>query len=349
MKELVFIKKNIDRWNRFENLVDSRSGEDPDTLASMFIQITDDLAFSRTFYPNSDTTRYLNHLASKTHLKIYKNKKEDKNIIKQFWKINFPLIVYHSHKFIKISFLFFFMAAVVGAFSSANDPDFVRLILGDEYVDMTLQNIEDGKPMGVYDNMEEFGMFIAIAFNNIKVSFIAFISGLLASIGTLMVLLYNGIMLGSFQYFFYEYGLLRESALTIWIHGTLEIFVIIVAGASGLILGSSIVFPNTYERLHSFRKGVKTGIKFIVGILPIFIVAAFFEGFVTRHTEAPDLLRLGIILSEVAFIVWYFFIYPVKVAVEHNEHQNNFWTLLVIKIFENKPIKKPHGKKSSKF
>lgn len=340
MKELVFIKRNIDRWNQFENLVDSRTGEDPDNLASMFIQITDDLAFSRTFYPNSDTTRYLNHLASKTHLKIYKNKKEDKNIIKQFWKVDFPLIVYNAHKFIKISFLFFIMAALVGAFSSANDPDFVRLILGDEYVDMTLLNIEEGNPMGVYGTMEEFGMFVAIAFNNIKVSFLAYISGLLASIGTLMLLLYNGIMLGSFQYFFYEYGLLQESALTIWIHGTLEIFVIIVAGASGLILGSSMLFPNTYTRIHSFSKGVKTGIKFIIGILPIFIVAAFLEGYVTRHTEAPDFVRLAIILTELAFIIWYFFIYPVKLALQNNQQKNNFWTKFIIKIIDKKPVKK---------
>ncbi len=339
MKELVFIKQNIDRWNKFENLIESKKAENPDTLASMFIQITDDLAYSRTFYPNSEATKYLNHLASKTHLKIYKNKKEDKNIIKKFWGIDFPLIVYHSQKFIRISFIAFVLAALIGAFSAANDTNFVRLILGDGYVDMTLQNIEDGKPMGVYDTQGEFEMFIYIAINNIKVSFYAFMLGLFASIGTLFLLLYNGIMVGSFQYFFYEYGLLKESALTIWIHGTLEIFVIIVAGAAGLILGSSLLFPNTYSRLHSFKKGVKTGIKYIIGILPIFIVAAFLEGFVTRHTEAPDVLRLGIILASLTFIVWYFFIYPTKLAIKLKGERNDYWTNVIKKIVDNKQQK----------
>jgi len=336
MKELVFIKRNIDRWNSFENLIESKSAENPDTLASMFIQITDDLAYSRTFYPNSDATKYLNHIASKTHLKIYKNKKEDKNIIKKFWGLDFPLIVYHSQKFIRISFIVFIMAALIGAFSAANDTNFVRLILGDRYVDMTLQNIEDGKPMRVYDTMDEFEMFIYIAFNNIRVSFYAFVLGLFASIGTLFLLLYNGAMVGSFQYFFYEYGLLRESALTIWIHGTLEIFVIIVAGAAGLMIGSSLLFPNTFSRMHSFKKGVKTGIKYIIGILPIFIVAAFLEGFVTRHTEAPDLLRLGIILASLGFIIWYFFIYPTKLAIRFNQQRKDFWTRIIEKLVDNK-------------
>jgi hypothetical protein len=202
MKELVFIKKNIDRWNQFEQLIESKKAENPDTLASMFIQITDDLAYSRTFYPNSEATKYLNHLASKTHLKIYKNKKEDKNIIKKFWGIDFPLIVYHSQKFIRISFIAFLFAALIGAFSAANDTNFVRLIMGDQYVDMTLQNIENGDPMAVYKDMGEFEMFIYIAFNNIQVSFYAFMLGLLASIGTFYVILRNGIMVGSFQYFF---------------------------------------------------------------------------------------------------------------------------------------------------
>jgi uncharacterized membrane protein SpoIIM required for sporulation len=317
MKEVVFIKRNIDRWNHFEKMVENKTGEDPDILASMFIQITDDLAFSRTFYPNSDTSRYLNHLAAKTHLKIYKNKKEDRNVIKKFWKEDFPLLVYKYQRFIKISFIFFLVATIIGAFSAANDINFVRLILGDEYVDMTLENIQKGDPMAVYKKAIQTDMFVGITINNIGVSFRAFIYGIFLSVGTLFVLLFNGIMLGSFQYFFYEYGVLRESILTIWIHGTLEIFSIIVAGAAGMILGSSILFPGTFSRAGSFKRGAKDGIQIILGLMPIFIVAGFLESFITRYTQAPDFIRIGIILSSLAFITWYFFIYPEKLAKKY--------------------------------
>jgi uncharacterized membrane protein SpoIIM required for sporulation len=314
MKEVVFIKRNIDRWNNFETLIEKKSEENPDVMASMFIQLTDDLAFSRTFYPNSDTTRYLNHLAAKTHLKIYKNKKEDRSIIKKFWKNDFPLLIYKYHKFIKISLVFFIIASMIGAFSAANDVNFVRMILGDEYVDMTLENIQKGDPLAVYKEALQTDMFVGITINNIGVSFRAFIYGITASVGTLFVLLFNGIMLGSFQYFFYDYGLLRESALTIWIHGTLEIFAIIVSGAAGMILGSSILFPGSYSRGSSFKRGAKDGIRIVLGLMPIFIVAGFLESFITRYTHAPELIRLGIILSSLAFIIWYFFIYPIKLA-----------------------------------
>ncbi len=323
MKEAVFIKRNIERWNRFESINDKKTKEDPDSLASMFIQITDDLAYSRTFYPNSDTTRYLNQLAANAHLKIYKNKKEDRGIIKQFWKEEFPLIIYQYRKFIHISIIFFLVSVLMGAYSASKDIDFVRLILGDEYVDMTLRNIEKGDPMAVYKQTFEVDMFLGITINNIRVSFYAFVSGIMFSLGTLYVLLSNGIMLGSFQYFFFEYGLLRESVLTIWIHGTLEIFSIMVAGAAGMILGSSLLFPSTYSRIQSLKKGTKNGVKIIIGIFPIFIVAGFLEGFVTRQTEAPVAIRAGIILASLVFIIWYFFIYPVLLAQKHHIYKKN--------------------------
>jgi hypothetical protein len=76
MRESAFIKQNKSRWEEFERVVKNQAGAPPDKLAELFIQITDDLSFSRTQYPESRTTQYLNSLASKIHGEIYKNKKE---------------------------------------------------------------------------------------------------------------------------------------------------------------------------------------------------------------------------------------------------------------------------------
>ena len=111
--------------------------------------------------------------------------------------------------------------------------------------------------MAVYNGSPEASMFLGITINNIKVSFLCFAAGILTSFGTGLILLQNGIMLGSFQMFFYQHDLLWESALAVWLHGTLEIWAIIVAGAAGLALGNSWLFPGTYSRLESFRRGAK--------------------------------------------------------------------------------------------
>ncbi|GAB3818017.1 hypothetical protein GCM10028895_14750 [Pontibacter rugosus] len=117
-------------------------------------------------------------------------------------------------------------------------------------------------------------------------------------------------MLGAFQYFFYKQGLLLTSVLTIWIHGTLEISAIVIAGCAGLVMGNSLLFPKTHTRLHAFRQGARQGLKIVIGLVPIFITAGFLEGFVTRHTQMPLALSLFIILLSAAFILYYFILYP---------------------------------------
>lgn len=310
MREAAFVKQNKDKWATFESALSNKTKLAPDKLSDLYIEITDHLSYAKTFYAESNTEFYLNTLASQAHQKIYKTKREPKNRILEFWKTEFPTLFYHHQRELLIAFLVFAFFTVVGAFSSANESDFVRSILGDRYVNMTLENIEKGDPMAVYKKMGEFNMFLGITINNIKVALMAFAYGILLGVGTLFIMLQNGIMLGSFQYFFYEKGLLWESVRTIWIHGTIEISVIIIAGCAGLVLANGMLFPGTYSRLESFKRGVKNGLKIMLSTVPFFIIAGFLEGFVTRRTEMPDVLAIFIILASLALILFYYVIYP---------------------------------------
>jgi uncharacterized membrane protein SpoIIM required for sporulation len=221
-----------------------------------------------------------------------------------------PLIMWDARKELRLSFVIFLISALIGVLSQWLDPDFSRLVMGNRYVEMTLNNIENGTPMAVYDGGSEGLMFFMITKNNIGVAFMAFVSGLLTSFGTGLILLQNGVMLGAFQTFFAQHGLLWESALAIWLHGTIEISAIIVAGAAGLAMGNGWLFPGTYSRLYSFRRGAKRGLKIVIGTVPLFCVAGFIEGFLTRHTEWPDMGRLTIILLSAAFIIYYYIVLP---------------------------------------
>jgi len=309
VREGRFIKKNIDKWKQYQY----ETAADPDEMAGEFTELVNDLGYAKTFYPNSRVTQYLNGLASRTYLGIYKNKKEESSRILRFWKTELPLVVRKYRREILYSFIIFTLFAVLGAFSAAHDETFVRGVLGDRYVEMTEDNIAKGDPFGVYKSGDPFGMFLRIAINNIKVSFMVFVAGLFVSIGAVWMLFRNGVMLGAFQYYFFAKGLGLKSILVIWIHGTLEISSIIIAGAAGLILGNSILFPGTHRRIDSLKRGAKDGLKFMIGLVPVFIIAAFLEGFVTRYSGMPVLLSGSILLSSAYFIIWYFVFYPLKV------------------------------------
>ena len=305
MKETKFIEQNKEKWLKFEQLLRLKR-RDPDQLGDLFIQITDDLSYARTNYPNRSIKIYLNNLAQQLFYNIYKNKKEGRNKIIRFWRDELPSISWHCRKELLLALLVFSLAVLIGAVSAANDAQFVNTILGDQYVEQTLENIESGDPMAIYKSQGEIDMFLGISFNNVRVAFMTFITGVLFSLGSIIVLMFNGIMLGSFQYFFLERGLVAESMLTIWLHGTLEISAIIIAGAAGIVLGKGFVFPGTHSRLRAFQQSARLGIKLLIGIVPILVFAAIIESFLTRYTEAPAVIKLALIICSLAFILFYF-------------------------------------------
>ncbi|MAP55032.1 stage II sporulation protein M [Altibacter sp.] len=317
MREAAFAKQNKDKWLRFESVLRNNVQIHPDELSALYLEITDHLSYAQTFYPQSNTLQYLNGLSVLAHQKIYKTKRESRSRFITFYTQEFPLFFSSYHKQLLIAFITFLLFSLIGAYSAATDGNFVRLILGDGYVNMTLNNIEKGDPMAVYKDMNELNMFLGITINNIRVALLAFSFGIFLSLGTLFILMRNAIMLGSFQYFFYDQGLLWESARTIWIHGTIEISVIIIAGCAGLVLGNSILFPGTYTRRQSFVRGTKDGIKILLSTIPFFIIAGFLEGFVTRHTEMPDWLAILIIGGSLFLILFYYVYYPIKLKKDH--------------------------------
>lgn len=311
MREAAFIQRNQVKWQRLEQVVGGLKELSGDEASALYVALNDDLSYARTFYPKSNITVYLNGLASRLHHHIYRNQRTSRRRFRTFWTDEVPLALAATRKQLLLSFTVFALAMGIGALSARYDATFVRLILGDGYVDMTLENIHKGEPMAVYGGHDESLMFLGITINNVRVSLLCFAAGILASFGTGLVLLYNGIMVGAFQYFFHEQGVLRESLLTIWVHGTLEISAIIIAGAAGFALGNGLLFPGTYRRMESFRQGARTGLKVVIGLVPVFIVAGFLESFVTRHAlTMPPAVTLGIIGLSAAFIIYYFVILP---------------------------------------
>jgi uncharacterized membrane protein SpoIIM required for sporulation len=309
MKETRFISQNKEKWSESETLL-KEEVKDPEKLSNLFTQVIDDLSFSRTHYPNRSVRVYLNKIAREYFSIIYSHRREKKNRFKLFWLDELPQIIIFSKKPLLISLALFVFAMSVGVFSSINDPDFTSSILGETYVAMTKENIEKGDPMAVYKSAHQVDMFLGITFNNLMVAFRTYVFGVFLSIGTLAILLYNGIMVGCFQYFFIERGLFVESALTIWLHGTLEISSIILAGGAGLTLGSGLIFPGTYSRLQAFQMSAMRSLKLMLGVAPILVIAALIESFLTRYTDVPDFIKLLLILLSAAFIIGYFVVYP---------------------------------------
>lgn len=328
MKESEFIEQNKEKWLDFENNLQKKN-VDPSKTSKLFIQITDDLSYARTFYQNRSVKLYLNGIAKLLFNDLNKSQKKGFSAFFNFWKKDLPLTIYNARRAMLISFLVFVGCFILGVLTSMHDKEFASSILSKDYVNMTNENISKGDAMAVYKSESELKTFLPILYNNLKVDFLTFFSGIFMAIGSLVIMVFNGVMVGVFQYFFIERGLFWESFLAIWTHGALEISAIILSGGAGLTLGKGLLFPGTYSRFQAFKLSGMSGLKIIMGVAPITFLAAFIEGFLTRHTSIPDPIRFLFILLSFAFILIYFYFYPRRVAKQFKNEEPDINTELV--------------------
>lgn len=319
MKETQFIEQNKEKWADYENMLKEQS-PDAEKIYSLFYSISDDLAYARAHYPNRSVRVYLNNLARNLFRNVYSGRKTTLRSAIDFWKTDVPMALYNTRYEQLAALLVFIVAALIGIVSCLSDDQFAASILGKSYVRMTLENIHNGKPMAVYDEDSPFSMFFSIASNNLKVCYIGFSMGIMGGLGTLYILLYNGIMVGTFQFFFAKYNLLWSSFLTIWMHGALEISSIVIGSGAGFTLGKGLLFPGTYSRLQSLLLAARRAITIMIGISPVIVVAAYIESFLTRYYDMHEAIKLVLILASFGFILFYFVFYPFIKGRSQKEH-----------------------------
>ena len=339
MKETRFIDQNKEKWSRFEQLYSSGS-KDPEELSDLYMDITDDLSYAQTFYKRRTVRVYLNQLAQMIYTGVHKQKGQSLSKLFTVWKISLPLEIYRSRKTLLFSLVAFLIYCLIGVITTHFNPDFPRIVMGDEYVNMTIENIQNGNPLAVYEAEDQTAMFLMITTNNMKVAFLTFFAGFFFTVGTHILLFSNGVMLGAFQYFFHLKGLLITSFLGIWIHGAFEISAIVLAGGAGITAGNGWLFPGSYTRLESLQLSVKRGLKIMMSLVPFIIAAGFLESYVTHNYQSlPDWSKWTLILFSFALILFVYVFYPFYVArkyphLVHEQEANTVQEKKVIKLFK---------------
>ncbi len=321
MREPLFIKKNKDKWESYDN----EFTEDPDELSDRFINVLDDLSYAQTFYPKGKTVQYLNERAVNFYNQIYKQKKEPIHKIFNFWTTDLPLMLYRNQKFLFLSFIIFIFSSLIGVLSAIYIPGFLDAFFGTSYMEMTRDNIANGDPFGVYAHSNATDMFFQIAFNNISLSFVLdFIGGIVFGIGSIYSTFTNGVMFGSFHYMFYDAGYGAEFGMVVMIHGIFELFALVLAVAAGFRLCHSLIFTGTYSRIESVKKGFAEGMQQMILVFILLFIAAFLESYITRlagnsiaaNSKAafiPIWASVLILVICSSIIIWYFVLYPIIV------------------------------------
>ena len=307
MKETQFIEKHSKGW---EDAQKALNVESEGYIEDVYQEVQDDLGYAQSHYSKRMVTNFLEGLAGSLHIFLIKQAKMKG--VKEFYTQVVPKHLFFLRKYLLYSLVIVLLGLGTGYLGYIIDNAFAKAVLSNNYVEMTLENIQKGDPLGVYKSENSWNMFVHIATNNLRVAIMFFVLGSLFALGSGLIIYYNGLILGVFSALLIENGQGYEYFLTVYQHGTLEILTMVVEGATGLCVGASIFNPGKYSKMVALRKNAQTAGIVLLGTVPIIILAAFIESFLTRFTDLSDVLRFGIIALSLLFVVAYFIYFPWK-------------------------------------
>jgi uncharacterized membrane protein SpoIIM required for sporulation len=275
-------------------------------LASLYRAASSDLALGKRDFPHQKVTQYLNQLVAHTHAILYQGEPLALRRFVDFALRGFPRLFRQTFIFTFAAFLMFIIPALAAGISIAREPGSAQWLLPAEVHEL-IPIVED-KELWIDMPIEERPYISAfIMQNNIRVSFLAFSSGLTAGVLTFWVLVQNGLILGGLLGLTAYYGIGFELATFVSGHGVIELSVIFMAGGSGLMLGWAILRPGLMRRRDALAQAARTSVRLLIGAVPMLIVAGTIEGFISPSEAIPWFVKWAVGIGTGILLYCYLF------------------------------------------
>lgn len=316
-----FVQSNQADWSRLEYLLNFANSQklpkaEFDELSQIYRKTSSHLAYAQTYFPDHETTDYLNQLVIRTHNILYGVAKKGywRKTFK-FFSEEFPRLYYERFNFFIISTLIFVVGTLLAFVLTYVDKDY-----GIYFMPSEMANMEIDTNAIATQQWNHTVVSSEIMVNNIMVAFKCFAFGILLGIGTIFTLFVNGTMLGGLAALFH----LENEGLFFWAfilpHGVIELFVIMIAGAAGLSLAYRIFVPGDLTRRHAIIKEGLVTIKMMIGVVPLFVLAGIIEGFITP-APWPLWTKYGVALLTGVFLMIYFGSPFIKYGISKSEEK----------------------------
>jgi uncharacterized membrane protein SpoIIM required for sporulation len=280
------------RWAELEGLLARGEGnglrsfnaDQIEAFARAYRQVVSDLALAQRDFPDDQLTLWLNALASRAHLRLYRAPAPSWRRFRGFFWTDFARRFRAARPYLLISALLLFGPAALAYVGALLEPT-----LRDALVPASLRQVmSSGRTWTDIQPALRPGMATLIFTNNIQVSFLAFAGGVLFGLGTAYVLVTNGLLLGGVLGAAQFYGVAPLVWSFISPHGYLELTCIVIAGAAGLMLGDALLRPGLLLRREALARSARRAVELAVGAAPVLVVAGLIEGFVSPSDLAIE-------------------------------------------------------------
>jgi uncharacterized membrane protein SpoIIM required for sporulation len=277
-------------------------------LGRLYRQVTIDLARARAAEAPPEEVRYLNNLAARAHGQVYRSRPVDLRPVLLFLVVGFPRLV-RRHAVALLCATGVFLGATLASYLAvARNPQLAYSLFDEQMVEY--ENVRLEKQEGEYRGNFTFDihksplMAVVIITNNVLVAARAFAFGALLCLPCLLLLLYNGRMLGTLEALVAAHGYFQDFNALILTHGVLELTAICISGGSGLLVGWAILAPGRLSRKEALRRAAVDAFGLFAGACAMLVVAGVIEAFVTPHF--PRGVRWSVAGASALFLIVYF-------------------------------------------
>ena len=300
-----FVRTRLEKWKRYEFLLTAfekkriaqSSRVEIKEFSRLYKSLSADLAYTQTFFPESEVRIHLNNLIIRGHNYIYTPKYFNLKEIWQFFFYTFPYTFRKEARFFYLSCAIFFGFTISAFVLTVINENFATLIVPYHIIDhihrneMWTESIGKIIPSSVASS--------AIFTNNISVTFNTFAGGMVWGLGTFYILMINGVSLGTISSLCVMYDMSEKFFSFVIPHGLLEVSIILIAGAAGLILGDALINPGNLRRGENLKVRSRSSINLVLGGVPFLICCGLIEGYISPSGMFPALFKffLGIFVT----------------------------------------------------
>lgn len=316
-----FVRGRRGAWERLDALVkkaqsglQTLSDDELQELGALYRRASADLARAQTRYATTNAGRELvlslNDLVLRAHTQVYTAPAPQVLHARDFVLYGFPATFRRQWRAIALAAAFMFLPALLAYASVVVNSDTTSLFVQD-YVVKTVQERAKKKLITGWGGNTNFGGLVEspaissfIMINNIRVSLLAVALGMTAGLGTFLVLMQNGLMLGGLAGAATNYKVNLLFWAVILPHGILELTAISIAGGAGLVLARAIYAPGDLPRRDALKIAGGEAARLLAGVAMMLVVAGLIEGFITPQA-IPPLLKLAFALMTAVLLVSY--------------------------------------------
>ncbi len=323
-----FVGERQADWARLEALASrvqlgqlrSLNADDLEEMTRLYRLAASDLARARRDFPGDRLVSYLNRLVSTSYASVYSSAGFSWRDIARWFVGGFPRLFRQTAGYYLLAAFTFFGTGILSFFATLIYPPTASTLLDSNTYQSIVSYAEQGKLWTTIPGVERSLAATTIMTNNIQVAMLAFAGGMLLGLGTLYVLLTNGIQLGAIFGIVTRYGLGFNLLSFVSGHGVIELSVICLSGGAGFMMADAILRPGMLTRGEALRLAASRAVLLLLSGAALLVVAGTIEGFLSP-SDAPDWVKFGTgILTGVLLYGYWIFVGRKQGKADNTSH-----------------------------